>query len=490
MINTNSRPSTRLLLLIAFSIFTLYGISTLISLRVEVHHPKLNPFRDVQKSQQPLSPQVTQPIRPSSTQEKLEDLQIIWSKRNPNGLFNTIDDSGLQPQFYNPTFLELPQSSAHQFMVFGRLRHEMIHIGEQRYRKSRVAVFFANLTKDGFGNPVMKNFEMWNETILDHLYEPAIKHTCERHDYIGPEDVKAWWTTSGAPMLMFTNIYPIGNIKECFSMYMVDARAVTPRLDEALGEYGTHLPPIEFDTPVRLHRAEPRSVEKNWAPFQAPFGPDAGDIFFNVELDGQRAYKFDRFDEYVRPVKTPPSSSPLDEAFYLSGAGEPEQPAEPKRATCLHNLVDKYGYWQIHQGTPVLSMTLCNRGECEPNIHNTVNFGIIQPKYVKPLNWYEPRIATWNITRPFEWRSISKRLTYHGTKSREYVYTMHMSYFFNTTSPPENRAHGFLDDEIWLGFGVADSRGAFMDVDARELMADHHYCDGATSDYRTTRTDF
>lgn len=273
-------------------------------------------------------------------------------------------------------------------------------------------------------------------------------------------------------MLMFTNIYPIGPRNECFSMFMIDARAAVPKLVKALGDYAEYLPPIEIAKPVRLHREHPQKVEKNWAPFQAPVGPASGDIYFSVDLDGQRVYKYNEDEDFVVPLSSPESDQEAEE----------EQP--PQKTTCMHKVTDKYHYWQVHQGTPILSMTLCNRGECEPNIHNTVNFGIIQPKYIKPLNWYEPRVVTWNITQPFEWRSISKRLTYHGTKTREYIYTMHMGYYFNRAAPPVNKAHGYLDDEIWLGFGIADSKGAFIDVDARELMRDHYYCENATLDYR------
>lgn len=46
---------------------------------------------------------------------------------------------------------------------------------------------------------------------------------------------------------------------------------------------------------------------------------------------------------------------------------------------------------KFHHASPLLRVTLCRRGECKPDIHNTVLFAIIHIKYhplVSILNFF------------------------------------------------------------------------------------------------------
>ena len=79
--------------------------------------------------------------------------------------------------------------------------------------------------------------------------------------------------------------------------------------------------------------------------------------------------------------------------------------------------------------------------------------------------------------------SVSKKLTYHGeTESGTFAWTGSMTYFTHHRHfPPPS--HGFLDDEIWLSFGIRDAAGGWIDVRARDLIRDHYLCEGAPAAY-------
>jgi hypothetical protein len=82
--------------------------------------------------------------------------------------------------------------------------------------------------------------------------------------------------------------------------------------------------------------------------------------------------------------------------------------------------------------------------------------------------------------------SVSKKLTYHGETDGRYVWTGSMSYYTNQTNfPPSN--HGFLNDEVWLGFGIKDSAAGWLDIRARDLVADHYLCQGTPAGYKHYR---
>ena len=56
-------------------------------------------------------------------------------------------------------------------------------------------------------------------------------------------------------------------------------------------------------------------------------------------------------------------------------------PAPPSH-NCLTELIGaEMNRVKFHHATPLLRVTMCRRGECVPDVHNTVLFGIIHIKY-------------------------------------------------------------------------------------------------------------
>jgi hypothetical protein len=193
----------------------------------------------------------------------------------------------------------------------------------------------------------------------------------------------------------------------------MENRMVIPGLDKALKKAGWNAP-VEFreqtgaftffSRPVLfltistnfclkladLIRENQFNIEKNWSPFlgendevrpRCPFllvltlthcvasSPPSflpflfslsppEQLFFHVSLVPQQIYK------YVPNL----TLRPMD-------------PAAPAH-NCLTDLLGAdMNRVHLHHATPLLRATLCQRGECTPDVHNTVLFGIVHVKY-------------------------------------------------------------------------------------------------------------
>lgn len=137
---------------------------------------------------------------------------------------------------------------------------------------------------------------------------------------------------------------------------------------------GPRNPLADAVSPADLIREGQYNIEKNWAPFlgekdevrllHSPHCPPIADpsrspqLFFHVSLVPQEIYKW-------VPGLT-------------LRALDPAPPAH----NCLTEVIGAdMNRVKFHHATPLLRATLCRRGECVPDIHNTVLFGIIHIKY-------------------------------------------------------------------------------------------------------------
>lgn len=97
-----------------------------------------------------------------------------------------------------------------------------------------------------------------------------------------------------------------------------------------------------------------------------PLGTDrspffSAQLFLHANLIPQEIYKY---------VPGPAPLKPVD--------------PNPPLHNCLTELTGaQRDHAKFHHATPLLRATLCRRGECTPDIHNTVLFGIIHIKYLK-----------------------------------------------------------------------------------------------------------
>jgi hypothetical protein len=415
-----------------------------------------------------------------------KESRLLISKRNGMGVYNSINTERMGMDILNPTLLELPLGSQHNFLVVARAYHVDARINGTDYRRARQVASFANLT---FNHPQQPEIITgnWSRLLIEDFLGPYhhCKHQPKMDKYIGPEDMKLFWTRRGAPLLVFTHQTPDENL--CEGMFMVDVRAIVPELNKVLGYHADRLPPVLFNKPVALRRQPPEGHEsdaryqreKNWAPVQSPLSHDDQELMFMVEP----SHLF-RWNTTGQPVEEIPTQNETAvEAPYPPNAAATWHSDEQ---TCLHDVMMSNKH--VHQSTPMLSLTLCDRGRCEPDADNTVLLGMVQRRYDPPgvysFTWYERRIVVYNAVPPYNMMSVSKILSYHGEMEDKYIWTGSMVYWANSTRIPYDRNHGYLDDEIWLSFGIADKSPGWIDVSAKELIKDHYFCQNASRGYR------
>ncbi|KAL9561381.1 hypothetical protein ACKAV7_014736 [Fusarium commune] len=410
------------------------------------------------------------------------------------GFYNKIDARNTGYQIMNPTLLELPRgcNSSHDFLVIARAQHVPKKIDGKSYKLARQVATFANLTYNKLGRPVLKTGN-WSRLLVEDFGRP--QHHCKRQPdmdrYIGPEDMKLFWTRIGEPLLIFT--HQVDDENMCQGQFLIDVRAAMPEIEQALGpEPSSLLPPIRFESPTALRREAPPGQEphpryqreKNWAPAQSPFSTDS-ELLLMAE-PGQ-LFRWTSNDEPVESVVDAKDLRSAVEVPYPPNVKPGETWHSEKSMTCMHDVMldDRH----VHQSTPMLSLTFCNRGTCEPDEQNTVMLGMVQRRHdppAAPFTWYDRRIAVYEAASPYRMVSVSKKLTYHGETDGKYIWTGSMVYYTNQIEfPPSN--HGFLDDEVWLGFGIKDAAAGWLDIRARDLVTDHYLCQGATAGYRHYR---
>lgn len=149
----------------------------------------------------------------------------------------------------------------------------------------------------------------------------------------------------------------------------------------------------------------------------------------------------------------------------------------------------------VHQATNSLSITLCNRSDpaCTPNDGNTFLFTMVQHKAFEKLHSvYEPYVMVFKREAPFAIQAISsKPIWIHGrglpgqglkpeflspTDFRSWDQT-EMFYITSMSWKVQGmRYHGYLDDVLFVGFGIEDRDTGGIDVLAGDLLATLGLC--------------
>lgn len=136
----------------------------------------------------------------------------------------------------------------------------------------------------------------------------------------------------------------------------------------------------------------------------------------------------------------------------------------------------------IHQATNSLRVTMCrSAGQgCIPNEDNTFLLTIYQHKtYYNFHSVYEPYIMVFQQQEPFRIHAMSRRpLWIHGRERHPESNTSDMFYVTSMSwKSRERRYSGFLDDEIFIAFGIEDEKAGGIDILASELLGDLGLCD-------------
>lgn len=156
--------------------------------------------------------------------------------------------------------------------------------------------------------------------------------------------------------------------------------------------------------------------------------------------------------------------------------------------------------WEsIHQATNSLSITLCARADpaCIPSDANTFIFVLFQHKsYYWMHGVYEPYAMLFSRSAPFAIHGISTRPLWFAGRGRPGQWTQPRSKpqvlrvgekyldgqteMFYVTSVSWRRAgqkyHGYVDDVMFIGFGIEDSATGGIDVVAGDLLQDLSLC--------------
>ncbi|KAI1611817.1 hypothetical protein EDD37DRAFT_682852 [Exophiala viscosa] len=224
----------------------------------------------------------------------------------------------------------------------------------------------------------------------------------------------------------------------------------------------------EYRVATELQRPPPiGAVEKNWF----VFWDKEGDPYIHYDIAPRRVFA---------------------KLGYGGSVGQDLTPwAAASDEKCMQNYMPKVAdqLESIHQATNSLSITLCKRSDlgCEPNDSNTYLMTIFQHKsFYSFHSVYEPYVMLFKRASPFEIHAISsKPIWIHGRAKAgetqrpdgpefEVLGTWNQSEMVYVTSiswkAHGQKYHGYIDDVVFINFGIEDAKTAGIDVLAGDLV--------------------
>ncbi|CAG9975673.1 unnamed protein product [Clonostachys byssicola] len=230
---------------------------------------------------------------------------------------------------------------------------------------------------------------------------------------------------------------------------------------QSLGDWDSQPKQPLFETGTEMQRPEPsrNQVEKNWF------------LFWDAEGN-----MYTHYDAYPNRGFS---------RLYSDGTTGPDLAllSAESDGKCLDKYIPKLATeneW-IHQATNSLLLTMCRRSDqtCVRSEENTFVVTIIQKKVLQGLrSVYEPYVMVFNQRAPFAIHGISKRpLWIHGRKPRLDQSTTDMFYVTSMGWKSQGQKnHGYLDDHLFLAFGIEDEMGGAIDIVANDLVDDLGLC--------------
>ncbi|KAK3939330.1 acyltransferase family-domain-containing protein [Diplogelasinospora grovesii] len=259
---------------------------------------------------------------------------------------------------------------------------------------------------------------------------------------VGPHDARVFY----GPKKPYTLFGSNGGFT-CFGMWLQDFRVLVDWGYEMFTQ-------DDFRVATELQRPPPYGfVEKNWFVF---WDKDK-QMYAHYDVAPKRVFARLGADGSMAGQDLAPFAAATDEKCmgrYL-----------PKLAPELES---------IHQATNSLSITLCRRADksCQENDGNTFIFTIFQHKtYYDFHSEYEPYVMMFRQRAPFEIYGISRKpIWIHGRQRSEgrrtdMFYVVSMSW-----KTRGQKYHGYLDDVLFLSFGIEDKESGGIDVLASDLL--------------------
>lgn len=260
---------------------------------------------------------------------------------------------------------------------------------------------------------------------------------------VGPHDARVFY----GPQKPYT-MYGSNSNFTCFGVWMQDfGQLVDWDLEQPT--------PNDFETGTELQRPAPYSpIEKNW--------------FVFWDKDDRMYAHYDMFPKRAFARLSSDGSAGEDLAPSVAAQDErcmerylPKLPGNPKIES-------------IHQATNALKVTLCDRTDpgCKPDDSNTFILTIIQHKrYYDWHSEYEPYVVLFRQRAPYELYAVSKKPLWISGRQR--LSDTRTEMFYVTSANWRDRGvgyHGFVDDVLFLTFGIEDKESGGIDVKAGHLL--------------------
>lgn len=296
---------------------------------------------------------------------------------------------------------------------------------------------------------------------------------------IGPHDARVLQSPKG-PYI----IYGSTSQFTCFGQWMLDFRLLVDWGVDTINDHGGFL-----RTPTELQRPfmDPyRSVEKNWF----VFWDAAGQGYVHYDIAPSRSFAQLQPDGSVGPDLAPVVAESDDVCLRRLLPTLPPTPDPPLPGANSES---------IHQATNALSITLCARADptCVPGPDNTFVLTVVQHKsFYRLHSTYEPYAVLFRAVEPFEVYGVSSKPLWilgrrappstaspsldslsqqeEGSESdamrsvklqTEMIYVTSISWKAHA-----QRYHGFLDDVLFIGFGIEDAATGITDILAGDLV--------------------
>ncbi|KAJ4312193.1 hypothetical protein N0V84_010059 [Fusarium piperis] len=264
---------------------------------------------------------------------------------------------------------------------------------------------------------------------------------------IGPHDARVFY----GPEKPYT-IFGSNSAHTCFGQFAQDLRMLV--------DWQGDRENLEFRLGTELQRPLPwNPVEKNWF----LFWDSNGQMYAHYDVTPKRSFALINADGSAGPDLAPLSQE-SDER-------------------CMAKYFPKLGpeLESIHQATNSLQITICNRNDpmCVPNDSNTFIFTIIQHKtYFSYHSVYEPYVMVFKQQAPFDMHAMSRQpIWIHGREKHPDKSTSDMFYVTSMSWKQRGQKyHGFLDDELFLAFGIEDEKAAGINVLAGDLFKNLGAC--------------
>ncbi|KAF2214453.1 hypothetical protein CERZMDRAFT_110754 [Cercospora zeae-maydis SCOH1-5] len=298
---------------------------------------------------------------------------------------------------------------------------------------------------------------------------PSIVGNCTEDEswinsIVGPRDARMFYGPD-VPYLM----YGSPSAHACLGIWLHDGRMLLPPFQAAV-----HADIGLFKEATELQKPEP------WHKFEKNFfliWDEKGGIYVHTDLWPKRMY-----------AQLGPGGNVGDDLAPQTAEAD-ERCMEAFMPAVRHY---EYTTESIHQATNSLSITMCARADptCTPTDSNTFIMTIFHWKAMREFHGiYEPYIMLFKRTAPFTIHAIGQRPYWvHGRgpftaesgnpKFRgheDQVPKGHTEQIYITSMSWKNKGqtyHGYIDDPIFLGFGIEDGKAGVIDVHAGDLLKD------------------